>query len=63
VAYKSADQETIPGSAPEHFLTYNETSLTIDSKPEPKLFNYDYIVNQTDTQESVFQNVAKPIVD
>lgn len=41
----------------------DDTSLTIDCKPEPKTFNYDYIVNEEETQESVFVNVARPIVD
>lgn len=41
----------------------NTSSVTIDSKPEPKIFNYDYVVSEEETQESVFTNVAKPIAD
>lgn len=35
----------------------------MDTKPEPKVFNYDYVVEEDATQESVFDNVAKPIAD
>lgn len=38
-------------------------SISIDSKPDPKVFIYDHIVDENESQESVFENVAKPIVD
>lgn len=41
----------------------NTKQVTIDSKPEPKIFNYDYVVAEEESQESVFDNVAKPIAD
>jgi kinesin family protein 15 len=38
-------------------------SISIDSKPEAKVFSYDYVVAEDESQESVFEKVAKPIAD
>ena len=39
------------------------SAVTIETKPEPKVFSYDFVVDEDATQESVFLNVAKPIAD
>lgn len=41
----------------------DNNSISIDSKPEPKIFAYDYVVDEDEPQELVFRNVARPIVD
>ncbi|NXS57866.1 KIF15 protein, partial [Brachypteracias leptosomus] len=39
------------------------TSIRLHSKPEPKIFTFDYVANMETTQESVFSSVAKTIVE
>lgn len=41
----------------------DSASVTIETKPEPKVFSYDFVVDEDASQESVFLNVAKPIAD
>ncbi|NXX42477.1 KIF15 protein, partial [Tricholaema leucomelas] len=38
------------------------TTIRLHSKPEPKIFTFDYVANMETTQESVFSSVAKNIV-
>ncbi|CAB3988874.1 kinesin KIF15 isoform X1 [Paramuricea clavata] len=41
----------------------SRTSLTLFSKPEPKVFTYDQVADPNTTQEEVFTYVAKKIID
>ncbi|NXX74475.1 KIF15 protein, partial [Urocolius indicus] len=38
-------------------------TIRLHSKPEPKIFTFDYVANMETTQESVFSSVAKNIVE
>uniref|UniRef100_A0A8B9GPY2 Kinesin family member 15 n=1 Tax=Amazona collaria TaxID=241587 RepID=A0A8B9GPY2_9PSIT len=38
-------------------------TIHLHSKPEPKIFTFDYVANMETTQESVFSTVAKNIVE
>ncbi|XP_072507515.1 kinesin-like protein KIF15 isoform X2 [Notamacropus eugenii] len=38
-------------------------TLRLHSKPEPKIFTFDHVADMDTTQESVFSNVAKGIVE
>ncbi|NXG32935.1 KIF15 protein, partial [Dromaius novaehollandiae] len=38
-------------------------TIRLHSKPEPKIFTFDYVANMETTQESVFSGVAKSIVE
>ncbi|NXD76985.1 KIF15 protein, partial [Halcyon senegalensis] len=38
-------------------------TIRLHSKPEPKIFTFDYVANMETTQESVFSSVAKSIVE
>ncbi|XP_030335138.1 kinesin-like protein KIF15 isoform X2 [Strigops habroptila] len=38
-------------------------NIRLHSKPEPKIFTFDYVANMETTQESVFSTVAKNIVE
>ncbi|XP_062473156.1 kinesin-like protein KIF15 [Pezoporus occidentalis] len=38
-------------------------TIRLHSKPEPKIFTFDYVANMETTQESVFSTVAKNIVE
>jgi hypothetical protein len=39
------------------------TSIVFDSKPEPQVFTYDYVAGENATQEEVWVNAGKPIVE
>ncbi|XP_028392417.1 kinesin-like protein KIF15 isoform X2 [Dendronephthya gigantea] len=41
----------------------SRTSLTLFSKPDPKVFTYDQVADPNTTQEEVFTYVAKKIID
>ncbi|RDD47607.1 Kinesin-like protein KIF15 [Trichoplax sp. H2] len=41
----------------------NTTSLLLKSKPDDKIFTYDYVADIAATQEEIFASVAKGIVD
>ncbi|NXY89724.1 KIF15 protein, partial [Alcedo cyanopectus] len=38
-------------------------AIRLHSKPEPKIFTFDYVANMETTQESVFSSVAKNIIE
>ncbi|NWY55811.1 KIF15 protein, partial [Chionis minor] len=41
----------------------SSNTIRLHSKPEPKIFTFDYVANMETTQESVFSSVAKNIVE
>uniref|UniRef100_A0A669P8A5 Kinesin family member 15 n=1 Tax=Phasianus colchicus TaxID=9054 RepID=A0A669P8A5_PHACC len=41
----------------------SSNTIRLHSKPEPKIFTFDYVANMETTQESVFSSVAKSIVE
>ncbi|XP_032038724.1 kinesin-like protein KIF15 [Aythya fuligula] len=41
----------------------SSNTIRLHSKPEPKIFTFDYVANMDTTQESVFSSVAKNIVE
>nr|XP_038030004.1 LOW QUALITY PROTEIN: kinesin-like protein KIF15 [Anas platyrhynchos] len=41
----------------------SSNTIRLHSKPEPKIFTFDYVANMDTTQESVFSTVAKNIVE
>uniref|UniRef100_A0A8C0F953 Kinesin family member 15 n=1 Tax=Bubo bubo TaxID=30461 RepID=A0A8C0F953_BUBBB len=41
----------------------SSNTIRLHSKPEPKIFTFDYVANMESTQESVFSSVAKNIVE
>ncbi|XP_064300136.1 kinesin-like protein KIF15 isoform X2 [Phalacrocorax carbo] len=41
----------------------SSNTIRLHSKPEPKIFTFDYVANMETTQESVFSSVAKKIVE
>ncbi|NWU22899.1 KIF15 protein, partial [Dyaphorophyia castanea] len=41
----------------------SSNTIRLHSKPEPKIFIFDYVANMETTQESVFSSVAKNIVE
>ncbi|NXB96845.1 KIF15 protein, partial [Vidua chalybeata] len=41
----------------------SSNTIRLHSKPEPKIFTFDYVANMETTQESVFSIVAKNIVE
>ncbi|KAF4801341.1 Kinesin-like protein KIF15 [Turdus rufiventris] len=41
----------------------SSNTIRLHSKPEPKIFTFDYVANMETTQESVFSGVAKNIVE
>ncbi|NXY47803.1 KIF15 protein, partial [Ceuthmochares aereus] len=41
----------------------SSNTIRLHSKPEPKIFTFDYVANMEATQESVFSSVAKNIVE
>ncbi|XP_071417456.1 kinesin-like protein KIF15 isoform X1 [Pithys albifrons albifrons] len=41
----------------------SSNTIRLHSKPEPKIFTFDYVANTETTQESVFSSVAKNIVE
>ena len=41
----------------------NETTVTIESKPDIKSFNYDFVGDECIEQETIFNKIAKPITD
>ncbi|NWH64941.1 KIF15 protein, partial [Geococcyx californianus] len=41
----------------------SSNTIRLHSKPEPKIFTFDYVANIETTQESVFSSVAKNIVE
>uniref|UniRef100_A0A8C3V280 Kinesin family member 15 n=1 Tax=Catharus ustulatus TaxID=91951 RepID=A0A8C3V280_CATUS len=41
----------------------SSNTIRLHSKPEPKIFTFDYVANMETTQESVFSGVAKSIVE
>ena len=57
------NEEELSGFTKKWVGVMNSRSISIDSKPDPKTFIYDHIVDENESQESVFENVAKPIVD
>ena len=63
IRVRPLNEEEEVHAAKKCIAVMNSTSVSIDSKPEPKIFNYDYVVDESESQESVFENVAKPIAD
>lgn len=57
------NNEELSGWIKKWVAVSSNRSISIDSKPDPKVFVYDHIVDENESQESVFENVAKPIVD
>ncbi|KAK2517495.1 hypothetical protein Q9233_013087 [Columba guinea] len=41
----------------------SSNTIRLHSKPEPKIFTFDYVANMETTQESVFSSVAKSVVE
>uniref|UniRef100_A0A8C8APW1 Kinesin family member 15 n=1 Tax=Otus sunia TaxID=257818 RepID=A0A8C8APW1_9STRI len=41
----------------------SSNTIRLHSKPEPKIFTFDYVADMESTQESVFSSVAKNIVE
>ncbi|NXU47872.1 KIF15 protein, partial [Turnix velox] len=41
----------------------SSNTIRLHSKPEPKIFTFDYVANMETTQESLFLSVAKSIVE
>ncbi|XP_052060885.1 kinesin-like protein KIF15 [Mytilus californianus] len=41
----------------------DETSLVMNSKPEPRIFTFDKVADVTSTQESLFNVIGKPIIE
>ncbi|XP_030301240.1 kinesin-like protein KIF15 [Calypte anna] len=41
----------------------SSNTIRLHSKPEPKIFTFDYVANMETTQESVFSSVARSIVE
>ena len=37
--------------------------MTIEAKPDIKTFNFDYVADEEVEQETIFDNIAKPIAD
>ena len=40
-----------------------KTSILLDTKPESKRYNYDWVGDQNTTQDQIFQRVGKPMID
>eukprot|EP00029_Vermamoeba_vermiformis_P010617 TRINITY_DN5621_c0_g1_i1.p1 TRINITY_DN5621_c0_g1~~TRINITY_DN5621_c0_g1_i1.p1 ORF type:complete len:1483 (-),score=519.00 TRINITY_DN5621_c0_g1_i1:38-4486(-) len=43
-------------------LVRDQSSVILDARP-PKIFTYDYVADENSTQESIFEQVGKPIAD
>lgn len=41
----------------------DDTSILLDAKPESKTFNYDFIAEESVSQETIFHKIAQPIAD
>lgn len=38
-------------------------TVVLDAKPEPKIFNFDWIGGEETTQENIFDTVGKPMIE
>ena len=41
----------------------DDTSILLDAKPESKTFNYDFVADESVSQETIFHKIAQPIAD
>ncbi len=44
-------------------INQESNSLILDSKPEPKVFTFDYVADENVTQEEMFMVAGKPITE
>ena len=44
-------------------IVENETTVIVDSKPDYKVFNFDFVGDENLDQSTVFNRIAKPIAD
>jgi hypothetical protein len=63
VRVRPLNEDEISHGISKCMAVLDPSSVTIETKPESKIFSYDFVVNEDATQESVFLNVAKPIAD
>lgn len=48
--------------APRSCITVQSTeSLLLNTRPEPKMFSFDYVAGETTSQEDIFQLVGVPV--
>lgn len=56
-----SDKEQCEGSARKCVNVLAQSGLIVDVKPEPKRFTYDYVADETSSQEEIFGIVGRPI--
>mmetsp|Transcript_571 Transcript_571/g.870 ORF Transcript_571/g.870 Transcript_571/m.870 type:complete len:1572 (+) Transcript_571:427-5142(+) len=56
-----SERELLEGAARKCVTVQQNSSLVLDIKPEPKRFTYDYVADETTTQQELFEVVGKPI--
>jgi hypothetical protein len=57
------DREKNNGGSKKCVTVDNETTVTIEAKPDIKSFNYDFVGDENIEQETIFNKFAKPIAD
>ncbi|EGG19232.1 putative kinesin-14 [Cavenderia fasciculata] len=40
-----------------------QNAVLLQSKPDPKLFTFDYVADESTSQEQIFDQIARPIID
>jgi hypothetical protein len=55
------DRELVEGTTPNCVQVFQNSSLLLDVKPEPKRFSFDYVGDETTSQEELFEVVGRPI--
>ena len=44
-------------------INQTQNSLSLDAKPEPKVYYYDYVADESESQSKIFEEVGKPIAN
>ncbi len=57
------EREKTSGGHKKCVTVDNETTVTIEAKPDIKSFNYDFVGDENIEQETIFNKIARPIAD